>query len=447
MRGYLSLVLIACSVMATAASAAEQKQAVAADQCSVSATATVLQPAQMQATDARAHWLNRQLLKWPKMDGAGRFRLHYSAGARLLAEKGKPVSGADGALQLDVTEDELSRDISERFAFVADGVVLAVRSGDAQRVPDLLTQQVLLVQEDEAGRVLDATLLQDAGALDDVYAGAAQEPALGVSAGPQGTGFKLWAPTARRVSLCLQAQDGTSVVPEISLRLDPATGIWSTQQSRDLSGNYYTYLVDVVVPGLGVVRNRVTDPYSISLDANSKRSYIANLDAPALKPEGWDAANASSKVAAQTDMVIYELHVRDFSINDASVTPANRGKYAAGDARYRDRQHFRFTRHARRRAEPSGIGGDHAVKQRHQPLGRPFADHGHRLRVGNDCAGEGSDSQPGVHRDAQSGKPEPTERVVAAAVRLVPSISRRMGRVRRASSGPFSDCAGLGLHR
>ena len=342
MRGYLSLVLIACSVMATAASAAEQKQAIAADQCSVSAAATVLQPAQMQATDARAHWLNRQLLKWPKMDGAGRFRLHYSAGARLLAEKGKPVSGADGALQLDVAEQELLRDISERFAFVADGVVLAVRSGDAQRVPDLLTQQVLLVQEDEAGRVMDATLLQVAGALDDVYAGAAQEPALGVSAGPQGTGFKLWAPTARRVSLCLQAKDGTSVVPEISLRLDTATGIWSTQQPRDLSGNYYTYLVDVVVPGLGVVRNRVTDPYSISLDANSKRSYIANLDAPALKPEGWDAANAPSKVAAQTDMVIYELHVRDFSINDASVSPANRGKYAAfTESGSRGMQHLR----------------------------------------------------------------------------------------------------------
>ena len=28
-------------------------------------------------------------------------------------------------------------------------------------------------------------------------------------------------------------------------------------------------------------------------------------------------------------MVIYELHVRDFSANDASVTAANRGKYLA----------------------------------------------------------------------------------------------------------------------
>jgi len=327
LHGYALVVLAACSGMASVASAAEQKQVVAVDHCAASTAATVLQPAVMQATDARAHWLDRGLLKWPRIGSAGRFRLYYSAGAGLLAEKGKPVSGANGALPLDVTEDELTRDISGRFAFVADGVVLAVRSGDAQRVPDLLTRQVLLVQEDEAGRVMDATSLQVAGALDDVYAGAAQEPALGVSAGPHGTAFKLWAPTARRASLCVQAQDGISVLPETPLRLDPATGIWSTQQAGDLSGNYYTYLVDVVVPGVGVVRNRVTDPYSISLDANSKRSYIANLDAPALKPEGWDAADVPSKVATQTDMVIYELHVRDFSINDGSVTPANRGKY------------------------------------------------------------------------------------------------------------------------
>jgi pullulanase-type alpha-1,6-glucosidase len=35
------------------------------------------------------------------------------------------------------------------------------------------------------------------------------------------------------------------------------------------------------------------------------------------------------KVAAQTDMSVYELHVRDFSINDSTVSEANRGKYTA----------------------------------------------------------------------------------------------------------------------
>ena len=54
----------------------------------------------------------------------------------------------------------------------------------------------------------------------------------------------------------------------------------------DRSGHYYRYVVDVVADGVGVVRNLVTDPYSISLDTDSQRSYIANLSAPAFKPAG-----------------------------------------------------------------------------------------------------------------------------------------------------------------
>lgn len=41
--------------------------------------------------------------------------------------------------------------------------------------------------------------------------------------------------------------------------------------------------------GVGLVRNRVTDPYSISLNADSKRSWIGRLGGPALKPPGWDS--------------------------------------------------------------------------------------------------------------------------------------------------------------
>jgi pullulanase-type alpha-1,6-glucosidase len=80
---------------------------------------------------------------------------------------------------------------------------------------------------------------------------------------------------------------------------------------------------------MGVVRNLVTDPYSISLTTDSRRSYIADLGSPALKPKGWDRTPGPATVKARTDMVVYELHVRDFSINDPSVSPTHRGKYAA----------------------------------------------------------------------------------------------------------------------
>jgi pullulanase-type alpha-1,6-glucosidase len=109
---------------------------------------------------------------------------------------------------------------------------------------------------------------------------------------------------------------------------DDITGVWSVAMPGDRSGTHYTYLVDVVVPGTGLVRNRVTDPYSLALGADSKRSVVVDLGAPALQPDGWTDDRAPA-LAAQTDLVVYELHVRDFSANDASVPAAHRGKYLA----------------------------------------------------------------------------------------------------------------------
>ena len=295
--------------------------------CDIPAVATTLQPAAGSPV-ANAYWLNRQLLRWPGVTTAGRFRLYHSADARLVATPGQRVSGAEGFLPLEFP-DQTPASVVERFRFVPDGIELALRDADLVQLPAVLTQQILLVHEDAAGRVLDATYVQLPGALDDLYAGAVAATDFGASVAADATRFRLWAPTARAVSVCrYDTGSGRSTAYE-PMRRDAATGIWTGIAPSDLSGKYYTYLVDVFVPGTGIVRNRVTDPYSISLTTDSRRSYIADLDASALKPAGWDAAPRPAALAAQTDMVIYELHVRDFSIGDASVTVASRGKYAA----------------------------------------------------------------------------------------------------------------------
>jgi len=273
------------------------------------------------ATDARAYWLNRQLIKWPGADAAnGAFKLYYSANARLRAAPGARVTGADGELTLSRFDGAVPSDVAQRFKFVGEGAVLNVP--DAAR---LLTQQVLLVQEDENGVVRDVTSLQIAGALDDLYAGAANVNDLGVTAGAHSAAFKLWAPTAQNVAVCTYASGAGKATAITQMRRDTATGVWSAQAS----GAYYQYLVDVMTPTAGIVRNLVTDPYSISLTTDSKRSYVANLNAAKLKPAGWDRTPSPKKVAAPTDMTVYELHVRDFSINDSTVSAANRGKYTA----------------------------------------------------------------------------------------------------------------------
>ncbi|MDR7099973.1 pullulanase/glycogen debranching enzyme [Lysobacter niabensis] len=314
--------------------------------CDAPGYATVLHPAAHAATDARAYWLDAQFLKWPGSNGPGSYRIYHSAQARLRAERGQPVRGADDSIEAGVP-DTLPASLFERFGFVADGVELAVTRKDLAKVPQFLTGQMLLVQEDEAGRVLDATHVQAPGALDNLYARAADDTALGVSATAARTGFRLWAPTAQAVALCLYGDGAGPATRTAPLQRDATTGIWSATIAADLRSQYYTYLVDVFVPGVGVVRNRVTDPYSIGLTTDSKRSYIADLDDPALTPTGWDDAPRPAPLAAQTDMSIYELHVRDFSINDASVPQAHRGKYLAfTDTTSNGMRHLRALREA-----------------------------------------------------------------------------------------------------
>ena len=281
------------------------------------------------ARDARAIWLSKQLLRWPQMPTDGRFRLYHSAQGQIVHALNSSVRGADGAIELSAFSAALPTAIAERFAYVGSGLTLKVADADVARMADLLREQLVLVREDNQGRVRDATRTQIAGALDDLYAAAEQAPNLGVRS-PRGRHlFRLWAPTAQQVALCYFEGAATAATELISMRRDAATGIWQARRKPITAGSYYSYLVDVYVPAIGVVRNRVTDPYSISLNADSLRSYIGDLNDDALKPADWDASGAPNTVQANTDMVIYELHVRDFSINDASVSAAQRGKYLA----------------------------------------------------------------------------------------------------------------------
>ncbi|MES2127317.1 MAG: alpha-1,6-glucosidase domain-containing protein [Pseudomonadota bacterium] len=306
-------------LLASAASLAQAQPTIEA--CN-GADATVLHGAAPQ--DARAVWLDRGHATWPGMSG-GSFKLYHSTTAQVIAARGAAVAGADGALTLDVS----TAPTAARFKYLADGVTLAVRPADAGKLPALHQQQLMLVQEDADGKVLNATLLQAAGALDDLYAGAAKLDDLGVHVAKTRTAMRLWAPTAQNVAVCTYDSGDGPARTITPMQRDAASGSWHASMAGDLSGSYYKYIVDVFAPSAGVVRNLVTDPYSISLTTDSKRSYIASLDAAALKPAGWSSTPVPATVKAQTDMTVYELHVRDFSINDATVPEAHRGKYLA----------------------------------------------------------------------------------------------------------------------
>lgn len=289
---------------------------------------TVLTPSAV-SMPARAVWLDRRLAQWPGVDAGGAFKLYHSPNGTIAAPVNGKVHGAAGALALDVFRGEVPAATAARFKYVGKGVLLAVAGNDLAQLPALHRQQLVLVREDADGTVRAATRLQVAGALDDLFAGAAKAAGLGVRVDKTHTAFKLWAPTAQQAAVCTYDSGSSRAAAIMPMRLDATTGIWSASRAAGLSGKYYKYVIDVVVDGMGVVRNLVTDPYSVSLTTESKRSYIADLASPSLKPAGWDRTPAPGTVKAQTDMVVYELHVRDFSINDSTVSAAHRGKYAA----------------------------------------------------------------------------------------------------------------------
>ncbi|HEY8878962.1 MAG TPA: pullulanase-type alpha-1,6-glucosidase [Roseateles sp.] len=280
-------------------------------------------PAPAAKVSAQAYWLDARTVQWPGLllQPGERVRLHHAKAAGLRAVAGEAVAGADGALELASSAASLP----VRFRFIGDGPRFAV-GGD---VAGLLREQLLLVHEAADGRVIASTGLQLAGALDDLYAAAEKVMDFGAHPAKAQTRFAVWAPTAQRVQLCRHAGADSPAIAVDAMYFDAATGAWRAELPGDLSGQTYRYLVDVVTPTHGSVRNLVTDPYSVALTADSQRSVVADLALPTLKPRGWDAAPRPSRVKAATDQVIYELHVRDFSVNDATVRPAWRGKYLA----------------------------------------------------------------------------------------------------------------------
>jgi pullulanase len=287
---------------------------------------------QVSSTDARAVWLNKTLVKWPRMATNGSVRLYHSAMGQISVAPDAPVQGADGHLTLDAFTGSVPAADALRFKYVGSGTVFSVRAADVARLPALHQQQLVLVQEDADGKVQNATTAHIAGALDDLYAAAAYVDDLGAVVKNGSTSFKLWAPTAQAVSVMLTQPLGNSGLTRTStepMTRDAATGVWRLSKPGQLQGTLYRYQVQVFVRGVGLVRNLVTDPYSLGLSMGGQQSVVVDLTSPQTKPPGWDAGTPPATVAAPSDLSIYELHVRDFSINDTTVPAARRGKYLA----------------------------------------------------------------------------------------------------------------------
>ncbi len=270
-------------------------RAVTAD-CDADARARVLVAAADSAGDARAYALDASTLQWPGKPAGGRYRLAWSATAQLRTTPGQPLQGADGVLALRDATAPLTGDAQRAFAFVPAGARLALDAAGARRLREAASMQWRLVQEDAHGRVLDATGVQAAGFLDAAFDG--DRAPLGPRVDADAMHFGLWAPTARSVSLCVYDDERSAASAALPMRFDPATGAWQARIDRRTRAPYYTYLVDVVVPGVGLVRNRVTDPYAVALSTDSARSVALDLDDAACRPPAGATTRARRRPPA-----------------------------------------------------------------------------------------------------------------------------------------------------
>ena len=273
---------------------------------------------------ARAHWVSRDTIAWNSGGAADVFALHADAAGGLAIAP----DGVQGGTRIPLTRDPsgLPADVRAKFPHLAAFDALKVDPSHLSEVPALLKGQLAVSAVGPNGKIVDATSLQIPGVLDDLFT---YQGRLGIEWRHSTPTLRLWAPTARSVKLHLFRDATTPDEDVLPMAGDAATGVWSITGQRDWADSFYLYEVEVFVPSTGhVERNMVTDPYSLSLSANSRRSQIVNLDDPRLEPSGWDHLRKPA-LRAPEDIVLYELHVRDFSATDTSVPAALRGTYKA----------------------------------------------------------------------------------------------------------------------
>ncbi|MEM7625779.1 MAG: type I pullulanase [Planctomycetota bacterium] len=148
--------------------------------------------------------------------------------------------------------------------------------------------------------------------------------ALDAELGPQttveATTFRTWSPIASSVDLLLY-EDGVNTEPTRTLALqnDADANVWHVTVEGDLHGTAYQYRFE----SYGQERT-VADVHCFAAWPGSKFSVVVDLDRT--DPEGFDD-HVVPVLKSPTDEVVYEIHVRDFTMTCPHTPEGIKGKY------------------------------------------------------------------------------------------------------------------------
>lgn len=134
----------------------------------------------------------------------------------------------------------------------------------------------------------------------------------------EGTLLRVWTPTAKSVEVWIYADDsfkGPSTKIEM---VQKPKGIFEAYLPGDQHGTIYVYKIFFL-------NNRESisvDPYARATTVNGMKSVIADLNRT--NPDGW--GERLPAFGLPEEAIIYELHIRDFSISETSGI-VNKGKF------------------------------------------------------------------------------------------------------------------------
>jgi len=288
----------------------------------------------------QAYWLDRQRVAiQPQFVQSGDT---YAISSGLTGGLSVTTTGITGGTNIPLTVGgSLTADELLRYPQLKGYTVLQLPP-DAQvsTLQVALEGQLAFSAIDSTGTLKYATGIQFAGVLDDLFYYPGK---LGVVFHHDESDWhdwaddencavklKLWAPTAQSVSVQIFDHE-FDTTPSAVLPMHEHNGVWVADGDASWKSKYYLYSVQVWVPSDSAVDTNVTsDPYSIDIALNGTKSRITDLDSDETKPPGWDE-HTSPPLISLSDMSIYELHIRDFSVNDLTVPAAHRGLYEAFD--------------------------------------------------------------------------------------------------------------------
>lgn len=137
------------------------------------------------------------------------------------------------------------------------------------------------------------------------------ETNLWVDYSPGNTVFKLWSPIAEEVRLNIYEKGhGENLLESYSMHCKP-NGLWRLKLRGDYKNRYYTYQVKTG----GKYLDETPGIYAVAVGVNGNRAMVVDLNET--NPEGWEN-HLRPALKSFNDVIIYELHVRDLTIDEES---------------------------------------------------------------------------------------------------------------------------------